>query len=486
VAESENVTIKFIGDATGLKGAATEAASEIKKVDAAADQLGGGLQKASRQVDGMGQSLKSLELAQVGQQLGQLGSQLNNFTGQALAATAALDAAQKKLSTIAPDAQAFNEGVGELAKSLQNQASTTELTNAAYDVYSSGAQNAAQANAVLEASVKGAVGGFSDVNTVADAATSVLSSYKLSFEDAGSIVDKFIATQNKGKITVGQYAQQIGKVAPIAAQAGISLDELNGFIATATASGVRVESSFTGFLQAVSATLKPSSQAAEKAKELGIQFDAQALRTKGLKGILEELNKIGADTPDVLVELFGSVEAVGAIAPSAGAGLKTLSANIEASANAAGSAEAAFNTIATSFDSQMKAAFNEANLALVELGKGVATASVPLIETLTFLIQNFNALPAPVKQAVGVILALGGGALTLAGAIAAVAAIVPTIVGGFGAISAAGAFMTGTTITLTGATAGLTAAFGTLGAAALALLPVLVALAGAYAIVKVN
>ncbi len=45
-----------------------------------------------------------------------------------------------------------------------------------------------------------------------------------------------------GKIVVDQYAQQIGRIAPIAAGAGVSIDELNAAISAVTATGVPVES----------------------------------------------------------------------------------------------------------------------------------------------------------------------------------------------------------------------------------------------------
>jgi hypothetical protein len=67
---------------------------------------------------------------------------------------------------------------------------------------------------------KGAMGGFSDTNTVADALTSTLNAYGQSADQAAAYTDKFAATQNAGKITIGQYAANIGKVAPLAAQGG--------------------------------------------------------------------------------------------------------------------------------------------------------------------------------------------------------------------------------------------------------------------------
>jgi hypothetical protein len=74
----------------------------------------------------------------------------------------------------------------------------------------------------------------------------------------------------------------------------------------------------------LSAILKPTAEASQLAAALGIQFDATALKTKGMsRASLPNSMPKGADTPEVLTQLFGSVEAVAAIAPSTGAGIKS-------------------------------------------------------------------------------------------------------------------------------------------------------------------
>lgn len=376
-------------------------------------------------------AVSTIALQQASAQLGQAGQQINNLAASARTAAVAFDTAVAKVSTLSDDAQAVGVAMQQLQKDLDNQVNATELATAAYDVLSSGAKNAADTASVLSASTKGAIGGFSSVGTVADATTSVLNAYGLSFDQAGKVVDTFIATQNAGKIVVDQYAQQIGKVAPLAAQAGISLNELNGFIATATIKGVQAEPAFSGLRAAIAAVLKPSEEAKQLASELGVAFDAQALKTKGLSGILGELNAKGKDTPEVLTQLFGSIEAVTAIAPATGAGFKDLGKNIEASANSAGAAETAFNKVSASLEGRQKAALNEINAALVSLGQGVVAAVTPLLEAVATLVSGFNQLPDPVKQATGVLIAATGGALTLAGALVGLAAIAPILSAGF-------------------------------------------------------
>jgi TP901 family phage tail tape measure protein len=470
---------------------------QFRALDAAAKSGGfkgfiNELQQATAQA-----ALSSQAIGQLAGTMTQAGQKVNAVSGAALQAAAGYDKAKTKTSTLTDDTQALEASVASLSDELKRQVSPTELLNASYDVLSSGFTKTGDATQVLSAATKGAIGGFSDVNTVSDALTSTLNAYGLGADQAASVTDKFIATQNAGKIVVNEYAQQIGKVAPLAAQAGVGLDELNGFIATATIKGVKAEATFAGIRQGIAAVLKPTDEASKLADQLGISFDSQALKTKGLSGIIGELNAKGLDTPEILTKLFGSVEAVAAIAPSTGQGFKLLQDNIKASTDSAGAADIAFQKVSNSFEGQTKSALTELNTALVSLGNGVTTAITPIVGALVFLLKNFNALPEPIKGVIGVLLAAAGGALTLGGALLTVAAIVPTISAGLtviagalagtgaaGGVAAGGLGATGAAGGVAGA--GLTTAAagaGALQTVLIAALPAVLAIAGALAAV---
>ena len=262
---------------------------------------------------------------------------------------AAADFASAKVKTLGVDVDTLNPKLASLSNQLSGQVSQLDLLSASYDVASAGFGDVAELSDVLRASQLGATGGFSELATVADATTSVLNAYGLSSDQAAKLVDGFIQTQNDGKIVVDQYAQQIGRLAPIAAGAGIGIDELNAAISTVTATGVPVESTFAGLRQVIAAIQKPTSEAAKAAKELGIDFSATALSTKGLGGVLEELVAKGGASEETLAQFFGSVEARTAILPLLNDQLVSFNKNLENQANAQGTAaEAAFtasNTI---------------------------------------------------------------------------------------------------------------------------------------------
>ncbi len=243
--------------------------------------------------------------------------------------------ARTAVKTLGVDVEALSNNLLHLSNSLEGAYSQTELLAASYDVASAGFTNASDAARILEASALGAVGGMSELGTVSDAVTSVLNAFGLESDKAAKIVDGFIQTQNDGKIIVDQYARQIGRIAPTASAAGISIDELNAAIATITAQGVPVEQTFTGLNQAIVSILKPTGEAEKIAKKLGISFNAAALESKGFEGILSEIAASGATT-DQLAKLFGSVEAMKAVFPLINDDLVKFNQNLLNQANASG------------------------------------------------------------------------------------------------------------------------------------------------------
>lgn len=95
----------------------------------------------------------------------------------AFSTLATQDFAEAKVRSLGVDSEALTKQLKGVSRELAGQADVVELTSAAYDVASAGFTNAADAANILKAASLGATGGFSDINTVGDAATSVLNAY---------------------------------------------------------------------------------------------------------------------------------------------------------------------------------------------------------------------------------------------------------------------------------------------------------------------
>lgn len=349
-----------------------------------------GLEQFNANVNASGAGMKGL----VGQ-LASLGLQLGVAAAAAKAFNLAQEAekASQAVKTLGVNAVQLNSSLKLVSAELRGQASTLELTQAAYDVASAGFNKAADATQILKAAAQGAKGGFSDINTVADAATSVLNAYGKSAGEASKIIDGFITTQNDGKIVVDQYAQQIGKVAPIAAAAGVSIEELNAAVSAATAQGVPVESTFSGLRQTLASILKPTKEASDLAAALGINFNASGLKAKGLGQFLQEVAAKTKGSAEANAVLFGSVEALAAVQPLLNDQLAKYNQFLGNQQNAAGAAAKAAAITSDTISSGVQAIGNAfTNLA-------TSTAFTGLGSTLTGLADFINNISlTPVEQ----------------------------------------------------------------------------------------
>ncbi len=213
------------------------------------------------------------------------------------------DFAEAKVRSLGVNTEQLKGQLQDVSRELSGQASVLDLTSAAYDVASAGFTNAADAANILKAASQGATGGFSDINTVGDATTSVLNAYGLEADKAAKLVDGFIQTQNDGKIVIGEYAANIAKVAPVAAALGVPLEEVNAAVAQITAGGQGAEVTFTALKTAFAQVA--AGKVGKEFKALGVEISASTLKTDGLAGTLEKIKKSGADAGTV-IKAFGT------------------------------------------------------------------------------------------------------------------------------------------------------------------------------------
>ena len=310
------LTAKF--DFSQPKSAAKQTQAQVDKLSKAAKGAQGSLDSAARSAKGAGAASAFFGKAAKGATPGvaALGTAIKAALGpiavlttaagaltSAFSTLAQQDFAEAKVRSLGVDSDELTKRLSGVSRELAGQASVVELTGAAYDVASAGFTNAADAANILKAASQGATGGFSDINTVGDATTSVLNAYGLEADKAAKLVDGFIQTQNDGKIVIGQYAANIAKVAPVAAALGVPLEEVNAAVAQITAGGQGAEVTFTALKTAFAQVA--AGKVGEEFKKFGIEINASTLKSEGLAGTLEKIKKSGADA-GTIIKAFGT------------------------------------------------------------------------------------------------------------------------------------------------------------------------------------
>ena len=112
-------------------------------------------------------------------------------------------------------------------------------------------------------------------------------------------------------------ANQLGMVAPIAANAGVGFDELNAAMAAMTKSGLSTDIAATSLRGILVAMLKPSK---DLVRALGGD-PSQVLKKEGLLGVMQKISEAAGGDTKALGKMIPDVRALNGAAILAGKGL---------------------------------------------------------------------------------------------------------------------------------------------------------------------
>lgn len=318
--------------------------------------------------------------------------------GLTSAAQAAMkfETALTEVSTLLGDTVGEMDALSDAAKRLAIEFGSTpvEQTKAFYQIISAGAQNAAEATNILTAANKLAIGGVTSVEVAADGLTSVLNAYGDKVASATAVSDAMFVAMKAGKTTIGELSGALGLVAPLAATAGVSFDELAGTIAALTKGGISTSTAVTGVRAILAAVVKPTSEAATAAKRLGLNFSASGLEAKGFAGFMKEVVEKTSGSTDEMALLFGGVEALVpalALAGQAGVDLGTILENM---ASKSGATEEAFTRMSKTAQFQLDRMNAAIEVILIALGEKI----IPVLADVADAFANIFREDTPQQQ----------------------------------------------------------------------------------------
>ncbi|MDE7054492.1 MAG: phage tail tape measure protein [Oscillospiraceae bacterium] len=201
-----------------------------------------------------------------------------------------------KISTISDPSSASLDEMRSKILQISNDynIAAKSIGESVYQAISSGVETE-KAFASVEKAAKLAKGGFTSVETSVDVLTTALNAYKLSAAETTKVSDILITTQKKGKTSVDELANSVGKVIPLAASYNVQLDNLGTSYAILTANGVATAEAGT-YLKSVFSELGDSGSKV-----------ASVLRDRTGKSFAD-LTKSGYSVGDVLALLGDSVD----------------------------------------------------------------------------------------------------------------------------------------------------------------------------------
>ena len=233
-----------------------------------------------------------------------------------------------EINTILPGFNTLNEsvveGINKLSMALGRD--RADLARSYYEIVSGGITDAVRSMEVLEAATDASVAGLTSVENAAGAILSVMNAYGKENTSAAETAAKLFETVVIGRTRFEELASKIGQVTAVAANAGVNIDELLGFLGEATRVSGNTARSVTAIRSALLAIIKPSEQAKKQIKVLNdtlgtnLKFDVEALKAKGFTKFMGDIAKAAGrvkGTQEILARLFGNVRGLNVVLSTA-------------------------------------------------------------------------------------------------------------------------------------------------------------------------
>lgn len=284
-----------------------------------------------------------------------------------------------------------------------------DAVKGAYDSISAGVSEM-QTPKFLEDAAKAATAGVTDLSTAVDLGTSVLNAFGMEASEANVIFDQVFSAVKGGKTTFEELNQGIGDLASTFVSAGLGSDEMFASIAALTKAGIKTRTAITSLRQVVANVIKPTSQAAQAADDLGISFDVATLKTMGLPKFLQMVGTAADGNTSAISNLFGSVESFNAVMALSGSQVQSFNDILTDMRTNTGQASEAFDTMVENDPSfainQLKAEVKDLS---IELGTSLipaATDTVSWLKQMTLgtrgLIGDMKSLVSAISEATGI------------------------------------------------------------------------------------
>ena len=313
-----------------------------------------------------------------------VGAALQSLTGDSSSFAKSMAVANTMAGKGGKDFAALKDSVTELSKEIP--LTRDELANGLYQVISNGVP---EDNWLyyLRASAKASVGGVADLGEAVKVTSTLIKNYGLSWQDATAIQDKIQLTAKNGVTSFEQMAQALPRVSGNAATLGVSVDDLMATFATLTGVTGNTAEVSTQLAAVFTALIKPSSEATKMAQQMGIEFNAAAIKSAG--GFRQFLTQLDASvkgyaqssgmlSQEVYAKLFGSAESLRALGPLTTQLKDKFAENAEAMKGSAGTIDDAFKTM----DSTSGSTIQKMKNSLGELTDHVAAAVKPFMVVL--------------------------------------------------------------------------------------------------------
>ena len=413
--------------------AVANATTELNRLEAELRSLPNSIQAVGMDISAMGQ-----KIADAGKKISSVGQTMTRKVTAPIAAVGVatvkmasdFETSMAKVSTIADDSVVSYDDMRAAILKLSDDTgvAATDIAENVYQAISAG-QDTANAVKFVEATTKTAKAGFADTGETLDVLTTILNAYGIKSEDVTKISDKLIQTQNLGKTTVAQLAQNMGAVIPTAAAYGVSIDQLTSGYVALTKNGIQTASATTYLNSMIDEIGKTGSKSAKVLKDkTGKSLKDLMKEGYSLTDVLDIIDEGAQDAGVSISDMFTNKNARKA-ANSLTQNVDDFNGALVAMGESAGTTDSALQKVSGTTAAQFKKALNEVKNTGIDLGQAIITTAAPAVKKIADEIKKGLAWWrnlddsqksaiikfAGIAAAIGPVLSIGGKLVTLVG-----------------------------------------------------------------------
>lgn len=249
-----------------------------------------------------------------------------------------------------------------------------------------------------------AAAGQLDLGRAADITTNIMSGFNMEADKTQQVADMLAAAASSANTSVEQMGTAMSYVAPVAAGAGISIEETAAAIGILSNAGIQGERAGTALRAIIASLQNPTGQTKKALEELGLSADDVNPAMHSLTDILKTLEEAGMDSSQAM-KLVG-VEAGPALIAMLSEGSKGLGEYTKQLRESEGAAA----DMAATMTDNVKGDFKEFTSALEELGIQIYEILQPalrgIIQSVTELVQWLQNLSPQAKTMIVIITGL--------------------------------------------------------------------------------
>lgn len=260
----------------------------------------------------------------------------------------------------------------------------TEASEALYFITSAGI-DAAMAMEVLDTSLKASAAGLGDVQTIADALTSVVNAYASTNMTAAQAADTLTAAVKYGKLEATELAPVLGRLLPTSSALGISFEDVAGTLAVMSRTGLDAAEASTSLSAIMSTLLKPTAQSAKLLEANGLSMASlrdQASGPGGLISVMRTLDSTFGDNDEALAQIVPNIRAFRGVMNVLAQDGATVDEVMRGVAGATGSLDDAFGEIEKTAKFQLAQTMSIVKDLFLEIGQTVMPIIVSALERL--------------------------------------------------------------------------------------------------------